>query len=175
MNTGLYAGASAMNAAERQLAVIAHNIANVDTVGYKRQGTAAHAFRVQTPVGQKKGLGTVETVDWGQGNLLRTGNVYDVALFGEGFLALDTPRGEAYTRGGQFQVDSNGVLMSPDGYPLSWKKQSGLIDPAGMPVVIDGDGGVTQGDVTLGHLKHPSQAIGVDRRGDAACPSRLPR
>jgi flagellar basal body rod protein FlgG len=153
MNTGLYSGAAAMRAAERQLDVVAHNLANVDTVGYKRQGTAAHAFRVPTAVGEKKGLGTLQTVDWSQGNLLRTGNVYDVALFGDGFLALDTPRGEVYTRGGQLQVDQSGVLMSGEGYPLVWDKQTGLIDPAGMPVVIDGEGQVMQGERELGRLR----------------------
>jgi flagellar basal body rod protein FlgG len=153
MNTGLYSGAAAMRASERQLDVVANNIANADTVGYKRQGTAAHAFRVPTATGEKRGLGTVQTVDWSQGNLMRTGNVYDVALFGDGFLALDTPRGEVYTRGGQLQVDSNGVLMSNDGYPVVWDKQTGLIDQAGMPVVIDAEGQVMQGDLELGRLR----------------------
>jgi flagellar basal body rod protein FlgG len=153
MNSGLYSGAAALRASERQLDIIANNLANVDTAGYKRLGTAAHAFRVPAAGGVQKGLTTVETVDWRQGNLLRTGNVYDVALFGDGFLALDTPRGEVYTRGGQLRVDPNGVLMSDDGFPLVWTKQNGLIDPAGMPVVIDGDGQVMQGDLELGRLR----------------------
>jgi flagellar hook protein FlgE len=84
MNSGLYSGAAALRASERQLDIIANNLANVDTAGYKRQGTAAHAFRVPAAGGVQKGLTTVETVDWRQGNLLRTGNVYDVALFGDG-------------------------------------------------------------------------------------------
>lgn len=153
MNTGLYSGASALRAAEKQLDVVAHNIANADTIGYKRKGTAAHSFEIPTAVGAKKGIGTLNTVDWSQGNLLRTGNVYDLALFGDGFLALDTPEGEVYTRGGVFQVDSNGVMLSGEGHPLVWERQTGMIDPAGLPVVVDIEGQVMQGDVGLGRLR----------------------
>jgi flagellar basal body rod protein FlgG len=153
MNHGLYQGAAAMRASDKRLEVIAHNLANVDTHAYKRQGTAAHSFQVKTVDGPKQGLRTELSSDWSQGNLDRTGNPYDLALFGGGFFAVDGPRGEVYTRAGSFQVDPEGVLVSADGHPLAWEKKYGVIDPAGVPVVIGTDGVVAQGQREVGRLR----------------------
>lgn len=153
MNTGLYQGAAAMRASEKRLEVIAHNLANVDTAAYKRQGTAAHTFRLPTAEGAKKGLRTELTVDWSQGNLDRTGGALDVALFGRGFFAVDSPRGEVYTREGHFHVDEQGVLLTPDELPVAWDKKYGVVDPAGVPVVISTEGVVAQGQREIGRLR----------------------
>jgi flagellar basal-body rod protein FlgF len=153
MNTGLYQGAAAMRASEKRLEVIANNLANVDTPAYKRQGTAAHSFQVPTADGPKKGLRTDLTVDWSQGNLDRTGNAFDAALFGRGFFAVDSPGGEVYTREGHFQVDEQGVLLTSEGYPVAFEEKYGVIDPAGVPVVIGTDGVIAQGQRELGRLR----------------------
>jgi len=154
MTRGLYQGAAAMRASEKRFEAVAHNLANIDTTAYKRQGTAAHSFRVPATGGaEKKALKTELTVDWSQGNLDRTENPFDLALFGEGFFAVDTPRGEAYTREGHFQVDAQGVLVTPEGYPVAWEDRYGVIDPAGVPAVVSGDGTVAQGQREVGRLR----------------------
>jgi flagellar basal-body rod protein FlgF len=153
MNNGLYQGAAALRASEKRMEAVAHNLANVDTTAYKRQGTAAHSFKVPTAEGAKKGLRTEITVDWSQGNLDRTGNPYDMALFGEGFFAVDAPTGEVYTREGSFQIDAEGVLLTPDGHPVAWEEKYGVIDPAGPPVVVSIDGMMAQGQREVGRIR----------------------
>ena len=153
MNTGLYHGAAAMRSNQERLDVIAHNLANVNTVGFKRHGTTAHIFEVQTPDGSKRDLKTKGMVDWSQGNLARTGETYDLALFGDGFFAVDSPVGEVYTREGQFRLTADGVLTTPGNSPVSWKSKGATIDPHGLPVVIDGGGQVMQGEQNVGQLR----------------------
>lgn len=153
MNNGLYQGAAALRASEKRLEAVAHNLANVDTTAFKRQGTAAHSFVVETANGPKKGLRTELSVDWSQGNLDRTGNAYDLALFGDGFFAVDAPSGEVYTREGSFQINADGVLLTPDGHPVAWEEKFGVIDPAGAPVVVSTDGMMAQGQREVGRLR----------------------
>jgi flagellar basal body rod protein FlgG len=153
MNTGLYQGAAAMRASDQRLEAIAHNLANVDTAAYKRVGTASHAFQVRTRLGQENQLRTELMTDWSQGNLDRTGNLFDVALFGEGFFAIDSPGGEVYTREGHFQTDADGNLLTPDGFPVAFERKYGAIDPTGVPIVISTDGLIAQGQREVGRLR----------------------
>ena len=153
MNLGLYQGAAAMRASEKRLNALAHNLANVSTPGFKRHGTAARIFRVEEAGRVRQGLRTELTTDWSQGNLDRTENPYDLALFGEGFFAVEAPHGEVYTRAGSFKLNDDGVLQTMEGYPVAWAQRIGDLDPRGGPVVVDGEGNVRQGTLDVGRLK----------------------
>ncbi|MEM7307070.1 MAG: flagellar hook basal-body protein [Planctomycetota bacterium] len=153
MNNGLYQGAAALRASEMRMTAISHNLANLGTAGFKRSGTAAHAFRVPATEGPRNGLRTALAVDWSQGNLDRTGSQFDLALMGDGLFAIDAPEGEVYTRTGRFQIDTTGVLQTSEGYPISWEERRGLIDPQGLPIVVDGEGQVRQGENDLGRVR----------------------
>jgi len=153
MSVGIYRAAVAMSGHERRLDTIAANLANLETPGYKRVGTAAHEFLVRRGSDEVRGLVLESQVDFSQGNLERTGGVYDLALVGDGFFAVEGPEGEMYTRGGSFRTTADGALVTEEGFQVAWKTRSAAINPTGLPVVVNGEGFVRQGTSELGQLK----------------------
>lgn len=151
----LYTSASGMMAQQFNLDVIANNLANVNTYGYKR--TAAHFQDLiyqnlrtpgatsdsgtQLPTGTQVGLGVnsgATTKVFTQGTLQSTGNEYDVAIKGDGFLRVLMPDGTtAYTRDGALSVDSQGRLVTSDGYAI----QPEIIIPSDKTSVTIGTDG----------------------------------
>ncbi len=131
----LYTAATGMMAQELNVQVISNNIANVRTNGYKRQrvhfqdllyehmrraGSATSDQGTQAPAGVFVGSG-VKTAATGrvmaQGNITSTEKEYDLAVRGEGYFRIRMPDGRtAYTRDGSFDLDSQGQLVTKDGY-----------------------------------------------------------
>jgi flagellar basal-body rod protein FlgF len=177
MNRGLYSGVEAMTAAEKRLDVIAGNLANLSVNGYKRRCTSMASFESALAGRVERHLATRATVDWSQGAIEATGNDFDLALQGKGFLAVETPSGEAYTRGGSMRLDPDGVLMTREGYPLAWEGGRGRIDPLGEAVRIDAEGHVWQSDEQVGQLKLANFAdldrLRRDSQGYLHAPPRL--
>lgn len=169
VNVGLYRSAVAMSAQQRRLDSIAANLANLGTVGFKRGVTAAHEVEVERPRGKVRGVTTLAEVDFAQGNLLRTGREHDLALFGDGFFAIDSPDGEVYSRDGSFHLTESGVLVSEEGSPVAWDNLQGSIDPVGLPLKIDEEGNVRQGVQDVGRLRivafEDNHALRKDARG----------
>jgi flagellar basal-body rod protein FlgG len=147
-----------MEAQQTQLDHISNNLANVATSGYKRahaqfedliyqnlrQSGAASSEQTQLPTGLQVGLGTraVATArNFTQGNLQQSGGNLDVAIKGNGFFQIQLPDGgTAYTRDGSFQLDSQGQLVTNNGYLV----QPGITIPAqAQSVTIAADGTVT--------------------------------
>ena len=180
MNVGLYRSAVAMAAQQRRLDSISANLANVGTVGFKRGVTASHEVEVERPRGRVRGVTTLARVDFAQGNLQRTGREHDLALYGDGFFAIESPGGEVYTRDGSFHMSEGGVLVSEDGFPVAWEDLQGAIDPVGLPLVVDEAGNVRQGVQDIGRLRivafDAPGRLGKDRHGFwMAPPGMLPR
>jgi flagellar basal-body rod protein FlgG len=136
MIRSLYTGTTGMNAQQLNIDVIANNLANVSTTGFKRsipsfEDLLYETIKVpgsqtssdtQTPtgilVGMGVGTGSVEKV-FSQGPLTQTDNPLDIAIQGSGFFQIQLPNGTtAYTRAGNFQTDSNGRVTTADGYLL---------------------------------------------------------
>jgi flagellar basal-body rod protein FlgG len=132
MNTA----ASGMAAQQNNLNVISNNLANVNTTGFKSQTAQFEDLMYQTvatagvassgttapPQNTQIGLGAnlagTES-NFAQGSLTPTNNPLDLAINGSGFFKVMMPNGTfAFTRAGNFSVDSNNVLVTPDGYPL---------------------------------------------------------
>lgn len=153
MNAGLYSGVSALLANQRQVENVASNLANVSTVGFKRKGAVQHSFYVGDPRHGHMGLATTARTDFSQGPIERTSNPLDLALFGDGFFAVEGPQGEIYTRNGTLQLDSRGVLTTLQGYPVAWDGSRREFDAAGVPIKIDTEGYVSQGGGNIGRLK----------------------
>lgn len=112
--------------AQTQLEVIANNLANASTSGFKRDGVAFNeglmrAMSDHSGRGRSVGeMGSVQQLtsrftDFTQGALQLTGNALDVAVRGEGMFAVQSPAGVRYTRDGAFQVDGQGRLVTKDG------------------------------------------------------------
>jgi flagellar basal-body rod protein FlgG len=153
MSSGLYQGVAAMAAAEDRLEAITTNLANAGVDGFKRRTATVTSFdtvlrgRVQRQTTARKGL------DFTQGFVANTGNTFDLALTGEGFFAVETPEGEAYTRNGRFHIDGEGVLLTQEGFQVAWDGPRGTIDYRREKPYVDPEGNVYQDDIRLGQLK----------------------
>jgi flagellar basal-body rod protein FlgG len=154
-----------MVAQMHKMDAISNNLANVDLTGYKRDTSVHKAFPqlllqrsnddgvYNFPFGSMDTGPMVGTLGTGvelnelytvfeQGALKETGNPFDVALDGDGFFTVQTPRGERYTRNGTFLIDNNGLLVTKDGLPVMGEE--GLIYLKKNNFVVDGQGRVFQ-------------------------------
>jgi len=136
MIRGLYTAATGMNAMQTQLDVISNNIANVNTIAFKKDRAEFEDLMYETlnytagqtsnitrnPTGIDVGLGTkVSGIQKAflEGDLSTTGNNLDLAIKGEGFFKVTLPNGDiAYTRGGAFKLDNERNIVNAQGYPL---------------------------------------------------------
>jgi flagellar basal-body rod protein FlgF len=119
---------------EKRMNSIALNVANMNTVGYR---AAAITFHTMTaPSGDDTiayATSGKEYISQAQGPLIKTGNPLDIAVQGEGWFAIDTPAGTAYTRDGRMQMQPNGSLQTLNGYSV--------LDAGGAPIQLDPNNG----------------------------------
>lgn len=136
MLRALYTAATGSQGQQFNIDVIANNVANVNTTGYKKARAEFEDLLSQTysaagatgdqgtidPVGVQVGLGVKISATqriFLPGSVMQTGNPLDMAVQGEGFFRVLTDSGEVrYTRDGSFKKDANGTLVTSDGYPL---------------------------------------------------------
>ena len=129
---GFHHGLSGLNAASKSLDVSGHNIANSNTIGFKKsraefnEMVASAMGTGQCPGSAGAGIGVsvaAVTQQFSQGVITPTANGLDMAINGDGFFVVSTPNGTAYTRNGAFQLDKSGQLVTANGdkvmgYPL---------------------------------------------------------
>jgi flagellar basal-body rod protein FlgG len=136
MIRALYTAASGMNAQQTNIDNVAHNLANVNTTGFKksrvefedlvyqeiRAAGSSASSTTEVPVGFEIGLGTrpVATArNFSAGNLRSTSAPLDVAIQGEGFFQISLPDGTiGYTRAGTFHLDAQGLMVTAEGYSM---------------------------------------------------------
>lgn len=160
MNSGIYSAVSGSLAAMRRLDLISNNLANVNTPGYKKdkmsfEGLLAGSAnppavpqgKTADPILQKENV----YIDFASGPTSQSGNPLDLALDGDGFFAVTTPEGTAYTRQGNFRTSADGTLVTVDGYPVQGAG-GGAIRIQGNHVEISAAGGVTVDGVQSGQL-----------------------
>ncbi len=171
MMRALWSAASGMVAQQLNVDTIANNLANVNTAGFKRFRVdfqdllyqtirvpgAPAAEGVMIPTGLQVGLGVrpaATTRIFSQGTFQHTGNPLDLVIEGEGFFQVLLPDGsKAYTRAGSFKLDSDGNIVTADGYPL----EPPISIPAdAIDISVGADGSVA---VTLAGQSEP-QTIG---------------
>jgi flagellar basal-body rod protein FlgG len=157
MFRSLHVAATGMSAQETKLDTIANNLANADTVGYKRQEAEFEDLLYQNvkaagpvgngaigPTGVQLGAGAriVATARFfSQGAMLQTGNPLDVAIEGNGFVAVTRPTGElGYTRAGTLKLDAQGRMVTSDGLPIEPPIN---IPPDATSITIGPDGSVS--------------------------------
>jgi flagellar basal body rod protein FlgG len=159
MLPGLYSAASALDAATVNQELIAENLAQASTPGYRRQGLV---FEVLTPDlvnGTAPADGMYGTRPGGSythfesGPIQQTGNRFDLALAGNAFFTLDGPNGPIYTRNGTFQIDDQGVLQNSAGLRVRGQGGSISIPPGAVNVVVSRDGTVFADGVETGKLR----------------------
>jgi flagellar basal-body rod protein FlgF len=163
--------ASGLRARMESLDLLANNLANAATSGYKTDRESyglyvapeaqANDFPATLPVIER------EWTDFSPGALRPTGNALDLAIEGRGFFAVNGPQGPLYTRNGALRV-AGGQLASPEGYAVRGTGGAAIpVDPA-RPVEILPDGTVRQGGATVGQIEivdFPSASALVKRDG----------
>jgi flagellar basal-body rod protein FlgF len=154
MQNGLYVSLSAQVALERRLETIANNVANMNTVGYRAEGVS---FETEVAKAGDNRIAYVSSgssfVSRQSGALIKTGNPLDVAVQGEGWFAIDTADGVAYTRDGRMRISGTGALETLNG--------NGVLDAGGAPILLDpsagaptisGDGMIAQNGKQIGAI-----------------------
>jgi flagellar basal-body rod protein FlgG len=154
----LWIAKTGLDAQQTHMSVISHNLANVNTTGFKkeralfedllyqnvRQVGAQSTQNTTLPSGLQLGTGvrTVATEKiHTQGNILQTGNSLDIAVNGRGFFQILMPNGDlAYTRDGSFKLDANGQIVTNGGYPL---EPAMTVPQDALSITIGSDGTVS--------------------------------
>ncbi|MFT3907070.1 MAG: flagellar basal-body rod protein FlgG [Steroidobacteraceae bacterium] len=158
MNSALWAAKTGLDAQQTRMAVVSHNLANVNTTGFKksravfedllyqnvRQVGGATSQDTQAPSGMSLGTGVrvvATEKTYTQGNMTSTGNALDMAINGRGFFQITMPDGTtAYTRAGDFQLNSSGQIVTSSGYTVA----PGITVPTGtQTITVSRDGVVS--------------------------------
>jgi flagellar basal-body rod protein FlgG len=165
MSGAIYAAASGAQAQRLRLEVLANNLANLSTPGFKEDQPVFRVDEDAPPATDANGapldLGTgirlvplipvATRTDFRAGPLQPTGNALDVAIQGDGFFSVQTPAGIRYTRNGSFTLGPEGLLTTADGHPVLG--DGGEITVEGGAVVIDANGGVHVDGQEVGRLR----------------------
>lgn len=175
MLKGLYTAYTGMVNEQNRMDVLTNNLANASKVGYKKEGTTSQAFdevlaykikdSSESPNiarklgGMSMGVKIGENyTDYGQGSLRGTDNVYDLAIGGEGFFAIEytNKAGEKstkYTRDGSFTLDKEGYLVTEDGDRVLNKEERAIqLDPL-KDTRIDLEGNILQDDEIVDNVQ----------------------
>lgn len=147
MDSGYYAAFTGLVARLEALDVIANNLANVSTTGYRGQRefysavTANLTGQALTPLNRAiNDFGVLggSNLDLRQGSLQSTGNNLDLAISGSAFFAVQTQRGVRYTRNGSFHVNTSGQMVTQDGDPLMGPSGPIVLPPGEVSIAEDG-------------------------------------
>jgi len=166
MIRGIFTSAAGMTVMQEKLDIISNNLANINLTGYKKDMAVMKAFPdmqvrrqdddglVVFPLGSYDKMPFVGRLGTGvelnesytvyeQGNLVETTNQFDFALEGKGFIAVETEKGERYTRNGSFTIDKEGFLVTKDGFKVLTEEGS-YIQIKKNNFVIDKQGNIYQ-------------------------------
>ena len=153
------AAASGMRARMESLEMLANNLANVETGGFKADreffslytGSDASA---DPQTGDVETLPLIQThwTDLAQGTILNTANPLDFAIDGDGLFAIETRAGVRYTRNGRFRVSAGGVLTTLDGSPVRAQGGGTIQLTPNVPVDVLPDGTIQQSGAAAGRI-----------------------
>ncbi len=165
IENAILVGLSRQVALSRQMDIVANNIANMNTVGFRAEQVMFREFLVDTKEGDT--ISYVQdfgvAMDLADGPLQTTSNPLDVAISGLGYLVVQTADGEKYTRNGHLRLDDQGRLVTQDGNPILDEegKEIEFEDPT-VAIDISRDGTITAADGETFRL----QVVGFDNQQD---------
>ncbi len=130
METAGYTALSRQTGLLREMQVIANNIANASTTGFRQEGVIFSEYVQEAAGGQDVAFSAarIRNISLAQGTLNQTGGQFDFAIEGDGFFLVGTPDGQRLTRAGAFSPSAEGTLVTPDGHPL--------LDAGGAPIFV---------------------------------------
>jgi len=161
MLTGIYACANSLEALEQQQNIIADNIANASTVGYKKNKGIFRSFEEalasNTSAESTAESGSTEpylttAIDLSAGSLKHTGAPLDVAIEGDALFMLQSPEGSRYTRRGNFTLSDTGKVVNSLGWSLMGSGGDIIVPPGAKSITIGPDGTVTADGQGLGQI-----------------------
>ena len=172
MSGDIYLAASAALAYEKRLEVVANNLANLNTAGFKRDNVSFQAYMlnnagspapVNPPYPQAASPESFwveykSRTDFSPGFLRQTGNPFDLALNGKGFFSVQSPDGELYTRRGNFSLSPEGILVTQEGWPVMGdggeiRVAGGNSDRRTLEVTVGEDGVLQVNGSKVGRLR----------------------
>lgn len=141
----------------REMRIVANNIANAATTGYRQEGMvfSEYVMSVDGASSLSMGQGNVRNTSLEQGTLTQTGGTFDFAIEGDGFFLIETPAGERLSRSGAFSPNAEGDLVTMDGYRV--------LDAGGAPVFVPPGAAdiAVSSDGTISSEGNPIGQIGV--------------
>jgi flagellar basal-body rod protein FlgF len=140
MIDGIELAASGLDAYANVQELIARNLANANTVGFKKNTISFETILTEVDGVETSSLQTNYGVDQSNGNLNYTGNNLDIAIDGAGFFTLETDKGMRYTRNGQFRLSINSEIVTDTGAKLLGQFGPIIIPNGGREIVIDNKG-----------------------------------
>jgi flagellar basal body rod protein FlgG len=150
---------SGLDGLTREFNIIAHNLANVSTAGYKRKCNAFSKSLTAQGIGTNAETGgeadLYATFDFSQGSFIETGRSLDFALCGKGFFVIETPDGPLYTRNGMFRLDQNGQIVDSAGRIVAGQDGPISIPPdvESSQISASSDGSISAAGATVGKFK----------------------
>jgi flagellar basal-body rod protein FlgF len=154
---------TSIDALTKEFDIIAHNLANVSTVGFKRRCNAfSKSLEAQEAESYSPGTIDLNSVfDFSQGPIVETGRPLDFALHGKGFFAIETPEGPLYTRNGTFQtnqnsqiVDSLGRIVAGQAGPITIPNNMGI-----SQLNVSSDGTISAGEIAVGKFRLAEKVV----------------
>ncbi len=150
---------ASLNSLMSEYNVITHNLANVNTTGYKRlcnKFSRLLEANKNHDVGSSQANSLMKTAfDFSQGNLIRTSRPLDFALLGKGFFVIETPDGPLYTRNGSFHINQSNQVVNSVGHTVAGQNGPIIVPPSVSPMQlhVSDDGNVSANGINIGKLQ----------------------
>lgn len=155
MDSTGYITLSRQSGLQREMQVVANNIANAATTGFRAEGVifSEYVKAVDGGASVSMGQGNIGKTSFEQGGLRETNGTFDFAIEGDGYFVVQTPMGDRLTRAGAFSPSAEGQLVTPDGFPVLDAGRAPLFVPAGAgTLAVSSDGTLSINGAPLGQM-----------------------
>lgn len=149
-----YTTLSRQSGLAREMQIVANNIANAATTGFRSEGLifSEYVKPMERGASLSMGQGNVRNTSFVQGALTQTNGTFDLAIEGDGFFLVQTPGGERLTRSGAFSPSAEGDLVTYDGYRVLDAGGAPIFVPQGADIAISSDGTLSADGNPLGQV-----------------------
>lgn len=149
-----YTTLSRQSGLAREMQIVANNIANAATTGFRSEGLifSEYVKPMERGPSMSMGQGNVRNTSFVQGALTQTNGTFDLAIEGDGFFLIETPNGERLTRSGAFSPSAEGDLVTYDGLRVLDAGGAPIFVPQGSDIAISGDGTLSADGNPLGQI-----------------------